>query len=277
MPAWAMPAATRAPAVSPPSIPPVPRGGGGAASNGLRCAQCGTAIPSGFKFCGACGLPVGGPVVSPAVARRPARARAMLLASDGSIVGHFPLVADETTVGSAGDVRITDPFTAPVQGRLVFRGARLSFLPEPAPNGTFMLIRQKTELAPGAEIRIGRQLLRLERQPPAPPKGAEPRWGSPDPGYRMRLVQVLAGGADGDSFPMREGENLLGRTNGDVTFAADGYVSGRHASLTVRGERVVLEDLGSSNGTFVRLAQETNIDPGDLLLVGDQLLRIDPP
>ena len=40
-------------------------------------------------------------------------------------------------------------------------------------------------------------------------------------------------------------------------------------------EQALLEDLGSSNGTFVRLAAPTSVRPGDQLLVGNQLLRVE--
>src|SRR4051812_47241670 len=91
------------------------------------------------------------------------------------------------------------------------------------------------------------------RRPRRGPGGAIP-WGSPDPGYRFRLIQLLEGGLRGAAFPLKEGDNALGREVGDITFPNDGFVSGRHALLTVRDTRLVIRDFGSSNGTFVRLA-----------------------
>lgn len=274
----AVPATPQMPAaVRPPPI--APQAGPGA---GLRCGACGATIPPGFKFCGACGAPVvvrPAPVPPPpAAVRRPggaARARIVLLAQDGSAVSSFALANDETTVGTNGEVRLTDPFCAPLQGRFVFRGPSLAFRPEKTQNGAFLLLRRDVELPLGAELRVGRQLLRLDAFPiqaPAP----EPRWGSPNPGYRFRIQQLLLGGVDGDAFPLRDGDSLVGRTAGDISFPGDGYVSSRHAALTVRSDRVVLRDLGSSNGTFVRIDQESALEPGDLILVGEQLLRIDP-
>jgi pSer/pThr/pTyr-binding forkhead associated (FHA) protein len=89
------------------------------------------------------------------------------------------------------------------------------------------------------------------------------------------VQQILTGGLDGDSFPLRDGDNLIGRGAGELSFPGDGYVSSRHAMLTVHADQVVLKDLGSSNGTFVRMDAETGISPGDLLLIGEQLLRVD--
>ena len=51
---------------------------------------------------------------------------------------------------------------------------------------------------------------------------------------------------------LREGENLLGRTDDTAVWIDSATVSRRHARLLVERGRVVLEDLGSRNGTWVR-------------------------
>jgi pSer/pThr/pTyr-binding forkhead associated (FHA) protein len=60
------------------------------------------------------------------------------------------------------------------------------------------------------------------------------------------LVDVV----DGRRYRLRAGVNTLGRMGTDV-LSADGTVSRNHATLTVQGDRVIIEDLGSSNGTKV--------------------------
>jgi pSer/pThr/pTyr-binding forkhead associated (FHA) protein len=44
--------------------------------------------------------------------------------------------------------------------------------------------------------------------------------------------------------------------------------------ISERGGRVYLKDLGSSNGTFLRIKQEIALRNGDLLLLGRNLLRV---
>ncbi|MFN7133602.1 MAG: FHA domain-containing protein, partial [Myxococcales bacterium] len=68
---------------------------------------------------------------------------------------------------------------------------------------------------------------------------------------------------------------MLGREVGDITFPGDGFVSGRHAVISVRGERMTVRDVGSSNGTFFRLGGPTRLENGDQLLIGRQLLKLD--
>ena len=66
----------------------------------------------------------------------------------------------------------------------------------------------------------------------------------------------------------------MGRERGDVLFPEDGYVSGLHCRLAVENGKATLTDLGSSNGTFVRLKEETEVRTGDVLLMGQQLFRV---
>ena len=66
----------------------------------------------------------------------------------------------------------------------------------------------------------------------------------------------------------------LGRERGEINFPDDGYVSGLHARVTNRDGRVFLADLGSSNGSFVRIYKDTVLSTGDVLLMGQQLFRV---
>ena len=75
---------------------------------------------------------------------------------------------------------------------------------------------------------------------------------------------------------MKEDDIYLGRDRGQITFPKDGYVSGCHAVVARRDGRVFLKDLGSSNGTYVRLKEEVALNDGDHLLIGQQLLRVEP-
>ena len=95
----------------------------------------------------------------------------------------------------------------------------------------------------------------------------------------MPLVRLLWKGGRAD---LGEGEHLLGRDPGlELRLDAD-TVSRRHARLEVRAERIVLEDLGSKNGTFVggeRLRELRVLVDGDEFRLGSlrvRLRRIEP-
>ena len=145
-----------------------------------------------------------------------------------------------------------------------------------SPNGVFLWLKEG-QLQSGDELRIGRQRLRIEWMPEEPEQLADqPLWGSPNPGYAARAVQLLEGGGEGDVFPLRPGENMVGRGTGDVSFPHDGYVSSKHATIVVDEGSLKVKDLGSANGTFVRINGQAPVNAGDLLLVGEQILRVDP-
>ncbi|TMA90518.1 MAG: FHA domain-containing protein [Deltaproteobacteria bacterium] len=215
----------------------------------------------------------------PAAPVRP-RARVSAIARDGTRSADFVLVKDETRVGR--DVEPTevkldkDPFIAPVHAVFRFEGPQLVVHDSGTANGVFLWLKERT-LEPGDELRIGRQRLRIEWMPDEPEQLADqPVWGSPNPGYVARVVQILEGGGEGDVYPLKSGENLVGRGTGDVSFPNDGYVSSKHASITVGEGSLAVKDLGSANGTFVRVNGQAAVTAGDLLLVGEQILRIDP-
>jgi len=165
---------------------------------------------------------------------------------------------------------------AETQMRLFFSGQRLAVEDVGGGNGVFTRLRNEREVASGGELRVGKQRLVVEAVPALMPAGdGATAWGSPDAGYRYRLVQLLEGGIRGQAWPLKDGDNLLGRENGDVTFPTDGFVSGRHAMLHVAADRVVVKDLGSSNGTFLRLGAPAFVDNGDQFLIGRQLVRVE--
>ena len=73
---------------------------------------------------------------------------------------------------------------------------------------------------------------------------------------------------------------MIGREVGDVIFAEDPFLSRRHASVRVHeplgdDRRFGLVDLGSSNGTFLRVRRDVALRHGDQFRVGQQLFRVE--
>ena len=78
-----------------------------------------------------------------------------------------------------------------------------------------------------------------------------------------------------DSHPLTVGRG----TNNDVPIGSDEYASGRHARFEPRRDGVYVEDIGSTNGTFVngiRLTRERKLTPGDVVRIGETDLRFEP-
>ncbi len=198
---------------------------------------------------------------------------------DGLPSATFPLDRPEVLCGrTAGEVRLAeDPAVSPRHARFTVSGGAVRVEDLGSVNGTFVRVRAPRPLTIGEELRVGRQLLRLEPLPRPPsddPHAVRP-WGARDDGCRFRLAQLLEGGGLGEIFPLQPGANHLGRDAGEIVFPADRYVSARHARLDVAGEEITLVDLESSNGTFVKVVGPIDLAPGDELVVGAQLLRLE--
>lgn len=215
-------------------------------------------------------------MVAPTLTARP-RVTLRVIRADGGPESSHPMTGETLACGRQADLSLPeDPFIAGVQTRFFFSAGKLAVEDVGGGNGTFARLRKPRELPTGGELRVGRQRLLLEPIPGVTPgAGGAIAWGSPDPGFRMRLVQLLEGGGHGSAFPLKPGENVLGREAGDITFPQDGFVSGRHALLTVNGDIVTVEDMASSNGTFLRVNAATFVDHGDQFLVGRELLRVE--
>jgi pSer/pThr/pTyr-binding forkhead associated (FHA) protein len=86
--------------------------------------------------------------------------------------------------------------------------------------------------------------------------------------------------ADGEVFVLDSHPLTIGRAvNNDVSMPDDEYASGRHARFEPRRDGIWVEDIGSTNGTFVngiRLTRERKLTPCDIVRVGETDLRFEP-
>jgi hypothetical protein len=90
------------------------------------------------------------------------------------------------------------------------------------------------------------------------------------------ILRVVSGPAAGSAFEL-EGETLVGREGNHVNLA-DPRLSERHAALHPTTKGVVIEDLGSSNGTFVngtRIGEPTLITGDATILLGSTELALE--
>jgi hypothetical protein len=95
--------------------------------------------------------------------------------------------------------------------------------------------------------------------------------GAGDEGQPRLRVRSGAGLRAGSAYDLADGA-LLGR-GGDVDIhLEDGFASARHARLSPQGGVVVLEDLGSTNGTYLNgepLRGPQPLHVGDRIRIGD--------
>jgi hypothetical protein len=209
---------------------------------------------------------------------------AVLVNRDGTDGQRFALTSEDTIVGRAGaDIAFDDDRFLAKQHARIAKGpdGTIKIHPIDTTNGVFKKADGSVEINDGTIILVGREVLRFERVAPEE-RTVHPLvrhgvalFGSPPRDPWGRLLQLIPSGGYRDVRNLVGEEVVLGREEGDIVFRDDAFMSRRHAAITWDGKRALLTDLGSSNGTFIRLTGPTTIKSGEQVRMGDQLLRIE--
>lgn len=125
---------------------------------------------------------------------------------------------------------------------------------------------------------------RITTRTPAPsglpgPGGTDtstPDWRGRDSGAAHNLV-VTSGRLAGTRIPLSDTDVLIGRNPECLLVLDDDFASGRHAALVRTADGWAVEDLGSTNGTFVdgiRIDELVGIVPGNQVRIGRTTLEL---
>lgn len=267
---------------------PVPSQGSGPVG-GIPCPNCGKSVTPGYAFCGSCGMrmsPSGSaaPAGSPQRAAAPVplapvlpRGRLVLIRPDGTEGLTHPLQDGATMIGRGQATLFDqDAYLSPRHAEFALGPDGLTIRDLHSLNGVFVKIAGEEEIQSADVFRIGQELLRFDViTPPSPLEDGTEVAGTPNPGFWGRLSVVVGRDVDGSAFPLFGDAVVLGRERGDILFPEDGYVSGTHARIGLRDGRVFLADLGSSNGSFLKIRGERRVASGSFVLMGQQLFRIE--
>jgi pSer/pThr/pTyr-binding forkhead associated (FHA) protein len=189
------------------------------------------------------------------------------------------------TIGrNQGEVRFPpDAFVSPVHAKVTRHPQGVQLEDLNSRNGVYVRILRPQGVYPGDHFLLGHQLVRLDNlegeELEAPPDAngvrafgtpLEPAWG--------KLVLIGVGGRLADIYYLRGAQTVFGRESGDILFPSDAFLSRRHARIRMElrsgAMSVMLEDLGSANGTYLRLRGSAVLGAGDMFRVGDQLFRV---
>ena len=279
---------------------PAPIAAGAETVTQRRCAHCNSLVNAGNKFCGNCGKPVEEARITTAKERQapktmffsvmqsPGRAKLILIKGDGYDGVSYVLSATEHVAGrSEGEILFPDDtLLSPRHANFIYKDGRLFVRDENSTNGVFLRMKRPERIRSGSSFLIGEQLLRIEAcapdHVPAPEADGTYFYASPRRPARFILTQCLVGGSPGMVFRARNDQLVIGREGNDVNFPDDPFISGRHAQVTaLDAPRATAElpfeltDLGSKNGTFLRMRGETPLEHGDYVFIGQQLLRVE--
>ena len=91
--------------------------------------------------------------------------------------------------------------------------------------------------------------------------------------HSLTLVLVSEMATEVARFERKHASTTIGRSEGDIRFPEDQFLSPLHAKLSWEEGRLEVRDLGSRNGTWVFLEGPYRLTDGDLILIGSQVLR----
>jgi len=129
------------------------------------------------------------------------------------------------------------------------------------PSGVYTQILDTIAVEDGDEFKVGQARLALQR---VTGRG----WG--------QLTVVRHDAPAPLTIVLDREEFIIGREEGDLTLPSDTFVSGDHCRFVCEGNAVYLEDLGSSNGTYIRVRAGQCVAFGGLVLIGHTQFRVLP-
>ena len=90
-------------------------------------------------------------------------------------------------------------------------------------------------------------------------------------------LTMRSGPTPGKTYPLEEEELLLGRDLSTDIAISDPEVSRRHARFFVKDDNIFVEDLGSTNGTFLngeRISSPQQLRAGDVITLGESIVLV---
>jgi pSer/pThr/pTyr-binding forkhead associated (FHA) protein len=132
----------------------------------------------------------------------------------------------------------------------------------------------RTDLfGPSVSVRQQRRQRKAQQRvkAPRPPRPAKTGRGAP-----QRLL-VTAGALAGTSIGLADQQITIGRANDATLVLNDDYASSRHARLFPQDGQWIVEDLGSTNGTYLdrqKVTQPTPVSPGVPIRIGKTVLEL---
>jgi pSer/pThr/pTyr-binding forkhead associated (FHA) protein len=193
----------------------------------------------------------------------------------------FSVASGSARVGR-GDVEVVlaeDNEVSPNHATLAYRGATLTITDEGSLNGVYLRTRGPHELQNGDWFRAGEQYFLFTTL-----NDGEAFHGSDGTRVFTSLArkgsfsvrQVLRDGHLGISSTSSQDEVSIGGEGSSIAFVGDEHLDAKHCRVYRASDgRYLLEDLGSVNGTYVRLKDTENLVDGDVLIIGQEVLRVE--
>jgi hypothetical protein len=223
-------------------------------------------------------IPTPPPMQAP---QAPVRVRLFVLRSLTGGPDKYEPRGDEVIIGSAGSVPLTgERFCHPAEAVITYRDAKVFLEDCDGGNGVFLRVRTPIEVELGDEFIVGDQLIRVLDNPipdVSPDPGPTYFYSSPTWPSSFRVVQIYEGGQEGACVVARGTTLIVGKRVADLVIEHDPLVDDQHCVVEEQAGVIVLSDLGSRTGVFVRMKGEHELVTGDEFLIGRTRLKVELP
>jgi len=96
-------------------------------------------------------------------------------------------------------------------------------------------------------------------------------------GERQYALRFISGKYQGGEFPLKmESEIVIGRSSDLDMVLVEDMVSRKHAKISISGDQIFIQDLGSTNGSFVNgeKIRRARLKEGDRILIGTSIIKV---
>jgi class 3 adenylate cyclase len=185
--------------------------------------------------------------------------------TDGKPCREFELRSNCATIG-----RFQGEFTFPHDASMQSPHARVSveggqmFLEPIGDAPSFFSLIGPFRLQSGEIVKIGSQYLefRVDTALMEMAANSGKNVGELSKLFAEPIAEFVSTGPERRRYPLLDQQLTFGRTKGSLTFPNDFAMSRSHAKVYQRGEDFFLEDIGSTNGTYVMAREKTAIPTG---------------
>ncbi|MBI5816038.1 MAG: FHA domain-containing protein [Nitrospinae bacterium] len=200
----------------------------------------------------------------------------------------YDLLTSPLVIGRSAqaDIRLNEGYVSRRHAQIVFVNGRYFMEDMGSHVGTLRSGARvaKSEMNDGDEFMIGTVKLVFSRHKPAPPpKAADPfadgeRTMAFMAGQTLFLT-VTEAGQETARYEVTQSPVIIGRTQEADVRLDNPLVSRKHAKIHVSSGKLVIEDLGSNNGTLVngKKVDKVEASPGDEIIIGSFLLGLIDP
>lgn len=211
------------------------------------------------------------------------RYRLTRILKDGSIGDQFKLVNDKLDVGRLrGDAQFPDDDKmAPLHAKFSLEKDQLFVEDLSGVSSVFIGLIATYTLRDGDIIRMGEQMFRFREKVEAVTNAAARGTAIIELAATMDdpVAELIFVGPDfldtPARLPLNEEEVSFGRSRGTYVFPEDPFMSRAHCKIYHRGEDFFIEDVGSRNGTFIKVRGKAPVPAGANVLVGSQVLKVE--